>query len=86
MTSNILTKVHLDHNRTTWLSHSVRDSNKVLRLFLGMGGQLLHLLCGFKLWFGEMHHFESSGCFSNVLIKNSSCVPLSLLPPARFQG
>lgn len=41
-------------------------------------GQLLHLFCGCKLWFGEMHHFGSSECFSNVLIKASPCCALSL--------
>lgn len=40
------------------------------------GGQLLHLFCGCKLWFVKMHHFGSSECFSNVLIKAALCLCL----------
>lgn len=48
---------------------SAWDCDTVLRHFEG-AGQLLHLLCGFELWFGEMH-FGSSECFSNVPVKAS---------------
>lgn len=69
---------HVTHSscQGEWYSHQA---------FFG-GGQLLHLFCGCKLWFGEMHHFGSTECFSNVLIKASPrCTPSPLSPP-HFQG
>ena len=61
-----------ESNATTWAvlhTRPAKENDAAVRHF--GGGQLLHLFCGCKLWFGEMHRFGSSGCFGNVLIKAS---------------
>lgn len=80
-----LNPLFTESNATTWaMLHTcpAKENDTAIRHF---GGQLLHLLCGCKLWFGEMHHFGSSECFSNVLIKVSPCCTPSPLSPPHFQ-
>lgn len=48
------------------VTHAAKENDTAIRHFTG---QLLHLLCSCKMRFSEMHHFGSSECFSNVLIK-----------------
>lgn len=36
-------------------THPARENDTAIRHF--GGGQLLHLLSGYKLWLEEMHHF-----------------------------
>lgn len=85
-TLQYLNPLFTESNATTWAilhTRAAKENDTAIRHF--GGGQLLHLFCGCKLWFGEMHHFGSSECFSNVLIKVSPCCTPSLLSSPHFQ-